>query len=77
MFKKNNKVSTNGYPLSLFIFSKTMLKMLAYDCLHTGYSPIRVCRLASHSLVVVVEVVAITDTQTDRRRDWPCNFRDI
>ena len=36
---------------------------------------IRVWRLASHSLVVVEVVANITDTQTDRRRDWPCNAR--
>ena len=36
---------------------------------------IRVCRLASHSLVVEEVVANITDTQTDRRRDWPCNAR--
>ena len=39
-----------------------------YDCLHTGHSTIRVCRLASHSLVVeVVEVVVASNIHTDRQ----------
>ena len=36
------------------------------DCLHTRYSTIRVCRLASHSLLVVVVVVA-NNRHTDRQ----------